>query len=614
MAISVVAVSSDSSKESKPTTPLSLDYTPASPDYSPVHDIEFNPSEDPPSDHIPPLPAILPFLSSTDDTTDSDTPDTPPSPTHALRQPIPHGRPYRYHPNGPLKILLQIHHQRHHQIFHLDASSDSSSRQSLSDHFSLDLLSNSVGPSHKRRRSPMTFIPALSLVFGALSPVRADLIPSPKRVRDSGYLADIKDIDPKIQAEIDECIAYADALRDRGIDAIVVVEAIDREESETGTRGLDKVRVYMVTHHAMLEDTTEPPQEERAVECMYETLGSLVQRFHDHTLAIPVHCVQVIKGVQREQGRRIVVVKLAVAALTERISELERDNRRLKGTASVEEQIVDRLQRGMSHMKRELRQIRHRFSSYIQIPINPPDQEKTTFTCPYGTFAYRRIPFSLCNALGTFQRCMMAIFHDMIEKTMEDFMDDFSVFRDSFSSCLSHLDTMLQRCEDTNLVLNWEKCHFMVKEGIILSHKISKNGLEVDHSKIDVIAKLPYLTTVKGVRSFLRHAGFYRRFIQDFSMIARHMTQLLEKETPFVFSKYCIDDFETLKKKLTKASILVVLDWNIPFELMCDASDFTIGMVLGQRKTKHFQPTHYASKAMTESQIHYTMMEKQMLA
>ncbi|GKA69741.1 reverse transcriptase domain-containing protein [Tanacetum coccineum] len=119
------------------------------------------------------------------------------------------------------------------------------------------------------------------------------------------------------------------------------------------------------------------------------------------------------------------------------------------------------------------------FSGYFQIPIDPLDQEKTTFTCPYGTFAYRRMPFGLCNAPGTFQRCMVAIFHDMIEKTMEVFMDDFSVFGDSFSSCLSHLDKMLQRCEDTNLVLNWEKCHFMVKEGIVLGHKISKSGIEI---------------------------------------------------------------------------------------------------------------------------------------
>ncbi|GKD40680.1 reverse transcriptase domain-containing protein [Tanacetum coccineum] len=124
------------------------------------------------------------------------------------------------------------------------------------------------------------------------------------------------------------------------------------------------------------------------------------------------------------------------------------------------------------------------FSRYFQIPIDPQDQEKTSFTCPYGT-------------------CMMAIFHDMIEETMEVFMDYFSVFGDSFSSCLSHLDKMLKRCEDTNLVLNWERCPFMVKEGIILGHKISKSGIKVDKAKVDVIAKLPHPTSVKGVRSFL---------------------------------------------------------------------------------------------------------------
>nr|GEU51942.1 reverse transcriptase domain-containing protein [Tanacetum cinerariifolium]GEV15181.1 reverse transcriptase domain-containing protein [Tanacetum cinerariifolium] len=216
------------------------------------------------------------------------------------------------------------------------------------------------------------------------------------------------------------------------------------------------------------------------------------------------------------------------------------------------------------------------FLGYFQIPIDLQDQKKTTFICPYGTFAYRRMPFGLCIAPGTFQMCMIAIFHDMIEKTMEVFMDDFLVFGDSFSSCLFSLDKMLKRCEDTNLVLNWEKCHFMCKEGIVLGHKISKSKIEVDRAKVDVIAKLPHPTTVKGVRSFLGHVGFYRRFIQDFSKIARHMTHLLEKETPFVFSKDCIDAFETLKKNLIEAPILVVPDWNLPFELMCDASDFLI--------------------------------------
>nr|GFA76003.1 reverse transcriptase domain-containing protein [Tanacetum cinerariifolium] len=245
------------------------------------------------------------------------------------------------------------------------------------------------------------------------------------------------------------------------------------------------------------------------------------------------------------------------------------------------------------------------FSSYFQIPIDPKDQEKTTFTCPYGTFAYRRMPFGLCNAPGTFQRCMMAIFYDMIEKTMEVFMDDFSVFENSFQSCLSHLERMLKRCEDTNLCLNWEKSHFMVKECIVLGHKISKQGIEVDKAKVDVISKLPHPTTVKCIRSFFGHAGFYRRFIKDFSKIARPMTRLLEKDTPFIFSQECVDAFQTLKRKLTEAPILIAPDWDMPFELMCDASDFAIRAVLGQRQDKHFRPIHYASKTMIEAESKY---------
>nr|GEX93811.1 reverse transcriptase domain-containing protein [Tanacetum cinerariifolium] len=154
------------------------------------------------------------------------------------------------------------------------------------------------------------------------------------------------------------------------------------------------------------------------------------------------------------------------------------------------------------------------FFGYFQIPIDPKDQEKITFTCPYGTFAYKRMSFGHCNAPGTFQRCMMAIFHDMIEQTIEVFMDVFSVFGNSFSTCLTNLEKMLKRCEDTKLALNWEKSHFMVKEGIVLGHKISKKGIEVDKAEINVISKLPHPTTVKGIRSFLGHAGFYRQRVE----------------------------------------------------------------------------------------------------
>nr|GEW45226.1 putative retrotransposon Gag domain-containing protein [Tanacetum cinerariifolium] len=323
-------------------TPITSPTIPSSPDYTPASEAKSDPSEDPASGHIPPLPAISPFLSSDDDTTDSDTPDTPPSPTHdtpfteitastqrshaiphlqvmilAPGHPIPHGRLYRYHPNGPVHMMAARKRVRPLPVQQLSvrypvdhSSLDSSSRHSSSDHSSSDLPSTSAGLSRKRRRSPMTYVHALPLLSGALSPVRADLIPPPKRVRD------------------------------------IVVEV-----------GPKETRVERVVHPAMPEDIPEPAQE-GAAEVTYETLRDLVQRFHDHTHAIPVHRIQTTEGIQREQGRRIVGVESAVTALTERVAELERDNQRLRGTASVESQRVDRLQRGISRMQREMRQMK----------------------------------------------------------------------------------------------------------------------------------------------------------------------------------------------------------------------------------------------------------------
>nr|GEV44058.1 hypothetical protein [Tanacetum cinerariifolium] len=172
----------------------------------------------------------------------------------------------------------------------------------------------------------------------------------------------------------------------------------------------------------------------------------------------------------------------------------------------------------------------------------------------------------------------------------------------------------VQHQRRVNPKIHEEKSHFMVKEDILLGHKISKNGIEVDKAKVDVITKLHHPTTIKGIRSFLGHAGFYRRFIQDISKIAQPMTHLLIKDTSFFFSNECIEAFQTLKRKLTEAPILVAPDWDLPFELMCDASDFSIGVVLGQRKSKHFQPIHFASKTMIDAQAHYTITEIELLS
>ncbi|KAK1678451.1 hypothetical protein QYE76_039299 [Lolium multiflorum] len=254
------------------------------------------------------------------------------------------------------------------------------------------------------------------------------------------------------------------------------------------------------------------------------------------------------------------------------------------------------------------------YSGFSQIAVKAKDQEKTTFTCPYGTYAYRRMPFGLCNAPATFQRCMSAIFHGFCESIVEVFMDDFSVYGNSFDSCLRNLDKVLQRCEETNLVLNWEKCHFMVNEGIVLGHKISERGIEVDRAKVEAIEKMPYPRDVKGIRSVLGHVGFYRRFIKDFSKISKPLTNLLQKDVPFVFDDDCKEAFETLKKALTTAPIVEPPDWNLPFEIMCDASDFAVGAVLGQRVDKKLNVIHYASKTLDAAQRNYATTEKELLA
>ncbi|KAK1417596.1 hypothetical protein QVD17_26726 [Tagetes erecta] len=254
------------------------------------------------------------------------------------------------------------------------------------------------------------------------------------------------------------------------------------------------------------------------------------------------------------------------------------------------------------------------YSGYNQIAIHPEDQRKTTFTCPYGTFAFRRMPFGLCNAPATFQRCMMSIFSDMVGESLEIFMDDFSIFGSTFENCLSQLENVLKRCTETNLVLSWEKSHFMVKEGVVLGHVISERGLEVDPAKVQVISTLPPPTNVKGVRSFLGHAGFYRRFIKDFSVISKPLCNLLSKDAPFVFDKDCLEAFNALKNQLITSPILQSPDWSLPFEIMCDASDYAVGAVLGQRVNKKPVAIYYASRTLSDAQLNYTTTEKELLA
>ncbi|XP_059309991.1 uncharacterized protein LOC132061144 [Lycium ferocissimum] len=187
----------------------------------------------------------------------------------------------------------------------------------------------------------------------------------------------------------------------------------------------------------------------------------------------------------------------------------------------------------------------------------------------------------------------MAIFTNIVDNYVEVFMDNFSIFGDSFDDCLSHLDVVLARCEETNLVLNWEKYHFIIREGIVLGHKVSSRGIEVDKAKIEVIEKLPPPVSIQGVRSFLGHTGFYQRYIKDFSKVADPMCKLLKKNVNFIFNEACLKAFDKLKVRLVIAPIIIAPDWTLLFVLMCDANDFAVGVVFCQKRDKIFHPIYY---------------------
>ncbi|CAM8917009.1 unnamed protein product [Rhodiola kirilowii] len=284
-----------------------------------------------------------------------------------------------------------------------------------------------------------------------------------------------------------------------------LVEVLSRHKLAIGwtladLRGISPV---VCMHHILLEDGAKPSREpqRRLNPIMMEVVQKEIQKLLDANVIYPISDSQWVSPVH-------VVPK--------------------KTGITVEENVEGKMVT-----------TRDGFSGYNQIPIAPEDQDKTTFTCPFGTFAFRRMSFGLCNALGTFQRVVTSIFSDMIGTFIEVFMDDFTVYGDTFYACLDNLSTVLARCVSMNLVLNYEKCHFMVTHGVVLGHVVSREGIKVDKAKIDLITTLPYPSTVRDIKSFLRHAGFYRRFIQEFSKKALPLSNLLQKDVPFEFTKAC---------------------------------------------------------------------------
>jgi hypothetical protein len=224
------------------------------------------------------------------------------------------------------------------------------------------------------------------------------------------------------------------------------------------------------------------------------------------------------------------------------------------------------------------------FSGYNQINIALEDQDKTTFTCPWGTYAYKVLPFGLCNAPTTFQRAFLAIFVDLVHDCVEVYMDDFSVHGDSFDKSLKILEKFLIRCIETNLSLSNEKCFMMLTEGVVLGHHISSSRITVDPTKIQIIVNLPEPISQKYVRSFLGYTSYYRRFIENFSKIDFPLFKLLAKDIHFHWNTNCQNAFQKLKDKLSTTPILRGPNWALPFHISIDASDTAIRASLGQKE------------------------------
>ncbi|KAL3682295.1 hypothetical protein R1sor_000317 [Riccia sorocarpa] len=253
------------------------------------------------------------------------------------------------------------------------------------------------------------------------------------------------------------------------------------------------------------------------------------------------------------------------------------------------------------------------FSGYNQVFLKPEDCEKTTFTTDWGTFAYKVMPFGLTNAPATFQRMMTNIFRDYLRKFIEVFLDDFCVF----SNRADHLDKLektFQKCCDSRLCLHPEKSSIGMTEGILLEHRISAAGIEVDTEKVAIIVELQPPRCLRDVRAFLGSTGYYRRFIWKYAEVAGPLTNLLKKVVAWTWGAREQAAFESLKKRLVSAPVLIPPNWDKPFHVYVDTSAFAIGVILSQKDdSKLDHPIYFSGKKLSDAERKYTTTEREAL-
>nr|GEU34457.1 hypothetical protein [Tanacetum cinerariifolium] len=631
MAILVISVSLDSFEDSMETPagrvilfgtiPTTIpDTTPviAPPTTQTDTTSESDPYEDPSSGHILPLPAVSPFLSSDDDTTDS---DTPPSPTHdtpfteitastqrshviphrrvrilAPGQPIRHGRPYRYHPNGPVHMMTARKRVRPLPIQQLSvrhsvdrSSSDSSSRHSLSDHSSPDLPSTSAGPSRKRRRSPMTYVPALPPVFEALSPVRADLIPLPKRVRDIGYLADVEGVVvgnqqgivcyecgrpghfrkdyPKMRSQNHENQTRNKTGNKTGGNE-VTAKAYSIGEGETnpdsnvvtGTFLLNSCYASMLfdsgadrsfvstTFSALLDIAPSTLDTSYAVELIDGrvletniilrgfTSGLFGHPFNIDLMPIELGSFDVIIGMNWLAKYHTLIVcdeKVVRIPYGDEVLIIRGDNwdggskLNIISYTKTQKYIQKGCQVYLAQVTSKKAEDKLKEDLRMCQSVREAYIPKTAFRTCYGHYEFQVITFGLTNALTVFMDLINRVCKSYLDRFVIVFIDDILIYSKNIKEHEGHLKLILKLLKEEELYAKFSKCKFWLSKVKFIGHMIDSEGIHVDPVKIEAIIDWESPKTPTEIRQFLGFAGYYRRFIEGLGAVLMQKEQVI---------------------------------------------------------------------------------------
>lgn len=272
------------------------------------------------------------------------------------------------------------------------------------------------------------------------------------------------------------------------------------------------------------------------------------------------------------------------------------------------DELFDRVHGAKFFTKIDLR------TGFHQIRIAEEDVEKTAFRTRYGSFEYLVLPMGLCNAPGTFMQLMNDTFRDLLDKSVLVFLDDILVFSRTKEEHIAHVREVLARLRAQKLYAKRSKCEFFRDEVEFLGHRLGANGLAVSQDKVKAVRDWPTPQNVHDVRAFLGLAGFYRRFVKDFSKIALPITSLTKETTPFAWGPLQKEAFEALKLSLCSAPVLLIADPKLPYTLNCDACDYAIGATLQQDHGKGLQPVAYMSRKMKPAEINYDTREKEFMA